>query len=70
MNQYFFTPQIIRIFVCTVEVDDQKIALFTHIEKNSKRDCITWKKIAQALDGIDLGDLALSIREKYCHGVG
>lgn len=45
-------------------IDDQKIALFTHIEKNSPH--IGWPKICEALEFIDEVVLANEIKEQCC----
>ena len=48
------------------DTDGQKIALFEYISQNYRVLGITWKTIADALEGVGYGDLALSIRERYC----
>ena len=53
---------------CILDLDGQKQDLFRHIANNSMVYHITWKEIATALDATNDGNLALRIREKYCHG--
>ena len=48
-----------------IDTDGQKIALFKYIADNCIYLGISWTRIADALKDIH-GDLALSIREKYC----
>ena len=48
-----------------LDVKGQKISLFMYITNNSVFLEISWTRIADALKDIH-GDLALSIREKYC----
>ena len=48
-----------------LDTDGQKIALFKYIADNCIYRGISWTRIADALKDIH-GDLALSIREKYC----
>ena len=47
------------------DIKGQKIALFMYIANNSVSLEISWTRIGDALKDIH-GDLALSIREKYC----
>ena len=47
------------------DIDKQKIALFKYLATNSVSLGLSWTRIADALKDIH-GDLALSIREKYC----
>ncbi len=49
------------------DIDEQKMALFGYIEKNSKKLGITWVTICDALEHFE-GNLALEIRKKYCSG--
>ena len=48
-----------------LDIKGQKIALFMYIANNSVSLEISWTRIADALKDIH-GDLALSIRDKYC----
>ena len=48
-----------------IVIDRQKIALFKYLTNNSVSLGFPWTRIADALKDIH-GDLALSIREKYC----
>ena len=48
-----------------LDTDGQKIALFKYIADNCIYLGISWTRIADALKDIH-GDLALTIREKYC----
>ena len=50
---------------CLTDTNNQKIALFMYIANNSVSLGFSWSRIADALKDIH-GDLALSIREKYC----
>ena len=47
------------------DIDRQKIALFKYLTNNNVSLGLSWTRIADALKDIH-GDLALSIREKYC----
>ena len=50
---------------CSTDTNNQKIDLFMYIANNSVSLGLSWTRIADALKDIH-GDLALSIREKYC----
>ncbi|XP_064383883.1 uncharacterized protein LOC135332896 [Halichondria panicea] len=47
------------------DIDDQKLALFGYIEKNSRSLGITWATICEALEDFE-GNLAFLLRQKYC----
>ena len=47
------------------DIDRQKIALFKYLANNSVSLGLSWTRIVDALKDIH-GDLALSIRDKYC----
>ena len=51
----------------TVDVEDQKFALFSKISRNYRSMQITWDKIADCLERfVKDRDLAMEIRRKFC----
>ena len=60
--QKSFTLHLILYFL---DVQDQKMALFGYIANNNIHLGITWETIVSALEGL-YGDLALSLKRRYC----
>ena len=60
-----FTMLLTLRYNSLLDTNGQKIALFKYIADNCTYLGISWTRIADALKDIH-GDLALSIREKYC----
>ena len=57
---------MISHILCVVYVvADQKIAVFKYIADNNRSANITWASIADALDGVQAGNLAITIRKKF-----